>query len=66
MVKKPCKIAVYMKKIKKNKKTWNKSRSEAVIIVGNCDICGKEMINTDSFVVFVTKNKRCYDCYRKT
>ena len=33
--------------------------------IGKCKYCQKDMINTESFVVFATKEKAHYDCMKK-
>ena len=44
------------------KKTW--SRKNIVTDVGPCKYCHKEIINTDSFVVFATKEPAHYQCMK--
>ncbi len=45
------------------KKTWVKSK-QIIVRVGDCKYCGKEIINTDSFVVFATKQPAHYECMK--
>lgn len=47
------------------KKTWNRSKVKIVIDIGPCKYCGKDMVNTDSFVAFADKSKGHYDCMKK-
>ena len=46
-----------------SKKTW--IRKEKIADVGKCRYCHKDMISTDSFVVFVTGKKSHYLCMKK-
>ena len=45
------------------KKTWIKKK-RIITVVGDCKYCGKEIINTDSFVVFATKEPAHYQCMK--
>ena len=46
------------------KKVWKRSKV-SIIDIGPCKYCGKDMINTDSFVAFADKTKAHYECMRK-
>ena len=45
------------------KKTWIKSK-QIIVRVGDCKYCRKEIVNTDSFVVFATKEPAHYECMK--
>jgi len=45
------------------KKSWKKN-NQIVIDIGPCKHCGKNMVNTESFVVFADKSKAHYICYK--
>ena len=47
------------------KKQWVKKPNRE-FIVGPCKWCEKEIINTDSFVTFATKERACIKCYRSS
>ena len=45
------------------KKTWKKPQT--VMVVGNgCRICGKEITNDMSFIIYATKKPSNYSCYK--
>jgi hypothetical protein len=46
------------------RKTWQKSKAQLILEIGPCKHCGKNMVNTESFVVFADKTKAHYDCYK--
>ena len=46
------------------KKTWKKP-TVIVIDIGPCKYCKKDMVNTESFVVFADKTKAHYQCMKK-
>jgi hypothetical protein len=46
------------------KKTWKKSKAQIIIDIGPCKHCGKDMVNTESFVIFADKSKAHYICYK--
>ena len=46
------------------KKTWNKSKT-IVIDIGKCKYCNKDMVNTDSFVVFADNTICHYNFMKK-
>ena len=46
------------------KKTWKKP-TVIVIDIGPCKYCKKDMVNTESFVVFADKTKAHYECMKK-
>jgi len=54
-----------MMKSKMQKKQWSK-KSNKEFIVGPCKWCNKEIINTDSFVTFITKERACIKCYKNS
>ena len=45
------------------KKTWIKSK-QIIVRVGDCKYCGKEIINTDSFVSFYQSGHAHYQCMK--
>ena len=45
------------------KKTWIKSK-QIIVTVGICRYCKRELVNTDSFVVFATKQPAHYECMK--
>ena len=45
------------------KKTWVKSK-QIIVRVGDCRYCGKEIINTDSFVSFYKSGHAHYNCMK--
>ena len=47
------------------KKQWKKNHNTERIL-GPCKWCEKEIINTDSFVTFATKERACIKCYRSS
>jgi hypothetical protein len=47
------------------KKSWRKQSQQIVIDIGPCKYCGKDMLNTDSFVAFMDKTKAHYICMKK-
>jgi|TARA_R100001079_G_scaffold110441_1_gene85881 hypothetical protein len=48
----------------KHKKVW--SKKNIVVDIGKCKFCGKDMVNTDSFVAFYpSKHKAHYICYKE-
>ena len=47
------------------KKQWKKNHNTERIL-GPCKWCEKEIINTDSFVTFATKERACIKCYRNS
>ena len=46
------------------KKTWKKP-TQTVLHIGPCRYCKKDMVNTESFVVFATKEKAHYQCMKE-
>lgn len=46
------------------KKLWKKPK-QIVMDIGKCKYCQKDMVNTESFVVFATKEKAHYECMKK-
>jgi len=46
------------------KKLWKKPK-QIVMDIGKCMYCQENMINTESFVVFATKEKAHYQCMKK-
>ena len=47
------------------KKQWPKKPNNE-LIVGSCKWCDKELLNTDSYVTFATKERSCLKCYRRS
>ena len=47
------------------KKVWKKQNNQE-LIVGNCKWCEKEIINTDAFITFASKEHSCIKCYRSS
>ena len=47
------------------RKTWTKNQTREHI-VGNCKWCQKEIINTEAFVSFASKEHACIKCYRNS
>ena len=47
------------------KKQWSKNQNKE-LIVGSCKWCNKELLNTDSYVAFATKERACIKCYRNS
>ncbi len=47
------------------KKSWRKQSQQIVIDIGPCKYCGKDMLNTDSFVAFMDKTKAHYKCMKE-
>jgi hypothetical protein len=53
-----------------SKKTWKKIR-DRITNIGKCRYCSKDMVNTDSFVAFLStdkngaKEKAHHDCMKK-
>ena len=46
------------------KKLWKKPK-QIIMDIGKCKYCQKDMVNTESFVVFATKEKAHYECMKK-
>tara|TARA_X000000950_G_scaffold43136_2_gene48238 strand:+ start:25 stop:237 length:213 start_codon:yes stop_codon:yes gene_type:complete len=46
------------------KKLWKKPK-QIVMDIGKCIYCKNDMVNTESFVVFATKEKAHYQCMKK-
>ena len=46
------------------KKTWVKPSRE--FNVGPCKWCNKELVNTDSYVYFASKERACLKCYHNS
>ena len=46
------------------KKIWKKPK-QITIDIGPCRYCKKDMVNTESFVVFADKTKAHYQCMKK-
>ena len=47
------------------KKQWKKNQNKE-FIVGPCKWCQKEIINTEAFVTFASKEHACIKCYRNS
>ena len=52
-------------KSKMLKKQWSKNPNKEYI-VGPCKWCEKEIVNTEAFVAFASKEHACIKCYRKS
>jgi hypothetical protein len=46
------------------KKSWNRP-VQIEIEIGPCKYCGKNMVNTESFVAFADKTKGHYKCMKE-
>ena len=46
------------------KKSWSRP-VQIEIDIGPCKYCGKDMVNTESFVAFADKSKGHYECMKK-
>ena len=47
------------------KKQWKKNNNTERI-VGPCKWCEKEIVNTEAFVTFASKEQACIKCYRSS
>jgi len=47
------------------KQQWEKNQNSEHI-VGPCKWCQKEIINTEPFISFASKEQACIKCYRKS
>ena len=52
-------------KSKMLKKQWSKNPNKEYI-VGPCKWCEKEIVNTEAFVTFASKEQACIKCYRSS
>ena len=48
---------------KKHQKPTRKRKY--VLYIGDCNVCKKEIYNTDAFVIYVDKSRRCWECHKQ-